>query len=316
MATTVGGISTALAGYTSSAEKRTGELLHHLWALLQLAGLQTLILLVPRGTCFDSVKPCLCLQVDERSHRIQVSSSQSSCCPLLCSWSSTQCSPSTTDPDTCSANRFDIPESPVQLCRLLKLTLCLAEQIVSHTAVNKTFDVQMGFYQDMYGPVIIACLITLVLVAILVLAAIDLANAGLWEATLHSCVAWSHRSFNQFFAFWLSFWVGGFFPGIVMLAKFNMTFLFWALLHTLDGYASSSTRQVSSTIGHSEPLENYFSKPFYYKGAPLIFSSVYLSAQHLSRRLKYTSCSCRHYVPQDLSCKSCYNSAGVLDKAW
>ena len=39
--------------------------------------------------------------------------------------------------------------------------------------------VQMGFYQDMYGPIVIACLITLVLVAILVLAAIDLARAGL-----------------------------------------------------------------------------------------------------------------------------------------
>lgn len=37
----------------------------------------------------------------------------------------------------------------------------------------------MGFYQDMYGPIVIACLITLVLVAILVLAAIDLARAGL-----------------------------------------------------------------------------------------------------------------------------------------
>ena len=58
-------------------------------------------------------------------------------------------------------------------------TLCLAKRIVAHNAVNKLFDVQMGFYQDMYGPVIIACLITLVLVAILVLAAIDLANAGL-----------------------------------------------------------------------------------------------------------------------------------------
>ncbi len=38
---------------------------------------------------------------------------------------------------------------------------------------------QMGFYQDMYGPIIIAGLITLVLVAILVLAAIDLAKGGL-----------------------------------------------------------------------------------------------------------------------------------------
>lgn len=37
----------------------------------------------------------------------------------------------------------------------------------------------MGFYQDWYGPAILAGLIILVLVAILVLAAVDLANAGL-----------------------------------------------------------------------------------------------------------------------------------------
>ncbi len=36
----------------------------------------------------------------------------------------------------------------------------------------------MGFYQDWYGPAILAGLIMACLLAILVLAAIDLANAG------------------------------------------------------------------------------------------------------------------------------------------
>lgn len=39
--------------------------------------------------------------------------------------------------------------------------------------------VQMGFYQDYYGPAVLAGLVMLVLIAILVLAIIDMASVGL-----------------------------------------------------------------------------------------------------------------------------------------